>query len=88
MPKSASDLPPEAFDLASKLFDYAREGNTYLSAGIPKKLDEPRRRHPRNALLIIQPSFNNNYAPRRRRGSQRFKRQRPESARGSGVQGP
>jgi len=34
------DLPPAALDLASKLFDYAREGKTpelrqYLEAGIP-----------------------------------------------------
>lgn len=41
--ESARNLPPEALDLASKLFDYAREGKTgalgqYLQAGIPANL--------------------------------------------------
>ena len=39
----ASQLPPEAVELATKLFDFAREGRTaelqqYLSAGIPINL--------------------------------------------------
>lgn len=42
-PKSPSDLPPAALDLAARLFDLARTGNTailqqYVSAGIPKNL--------------------------------------------------
>ncbi|KAL9093665.1 MAG: hypothetical protein Q9159_000194 [Coniocarpon cinnabarinum] len=41
--QSTSQLPPEALDLAAKLFDAARSGNTdllaqYLSAGIPPNL--------------------------------------------------
>jgi uncharacterized protein len=41
--KSAADLPPEALDLAAKLFDFAREGQTaelqtYLDGGIPPNL--------------------------------------------------
>ncbi|KAJ4362052.1 hypothetical protein N0V83_010994 [Neocucurbitaria cava] len=41
--KSPSDLPPAALDLAAKLFDLARNGDTatlqqYVSAGIPKNL--------------------------------------------------
>ncbi|KAF1346195.1 ankyrin repeat-containing domain protein [Delphinella strobiligena] len=39
----ASELPPAALQLATKLFDYAREGKTvelsqYISAGIPPNL--------------------------------------------------
>jgi len=42
-PQSVADLPPAALDLAAKLFDLAREGNTttlqqYISAGVPKNL--------------------------------------------------
>lgn len=42
-PQSAADLPPAALDLAAKLFDLAREGNTttlkqYVDAGVPKNL--------------------------------------------------
>lgn len=42
-PKSISDLPPEAIQLATQLFDYAREGRTpeldqYITAGIPVNL--------------------------------------------------
>lgn len=42
-PQSASSLPPEALDLATKLFDFARAGSTselsqYLTAGIPPNL--------------------------------------------------
>ena len=42
-PQSASSLPPEALDLAGKLFDFARAGSTpelqqYLTAGIPSNL--------------------------------------------------
>ena len=41
--KSVSDLPPEALDLASKLFDFARQGKTaelqqYVQSGIPVNL--------------------------------------------------
>jgi ankyrin repeat protein len=42
-PTNPADLPPEALDLAAKLFDLARAGSTaplsaYLSAGIPPNL--------------------------------------------------
>ncbi|KAI9685171.1 MAG: hypothetical protein M1822_004758 [Bathelium mastoideum] len=42
-PQSVSSLPPEALDLATKLFDFARAGSTpellqYLTAGIPPNL--------------------------------------------------
>lgn len=42
-PKSASQLPPEAIELATKLFDFARQGKTaelrqYIHAGIPVNL--------------------------------------------------
>ena len=42
-PTNPSQLPPEALDLATKLFDYARQGKTaelrqYISAGIPVNL--------------------------------------------------
>lgn len=42
-PQSVADLPPAALDLAAKLFDLAREGNTatlkqYIDAGVPKNL--------------------------------------------------
>ncbi|KAL9087241.1 MAG: hypothetical protein Q9165_006735 [Trypethelium subeluteriae] len=42
-PQSASSLPPEALDLATRLFDFARAGSTtellqYLTAGIPPNL--------------------------------------------------
>lgn len=42
-PQSPSDLPPAALDLATKLFDLARDGNTstlqpYIAAGVPKNL--------------------------------------------------
>ncbi|KAF2797982.1 ankyrin [Melanomma pulvis-pyrius CBS 109.77] len=42
-PTAPSHLPPEALDLAAKLFDYARAGSTshlqpYLAAGIPPNL--------------------------------------------------
>ena len=41
--QAAPSLPPEALDLASKLFDFARAGSTseliqYLTAGIPPNL--------------------------------------------------
>lgn len=41
--QSVADLPPAALDLAAKLFDLAREGNTttlkqYVDAGVPKNL--------------------------------------------------
>ncbi|KAJ4321708.1 hypothetical protein N0V94_002801 [Neodidymelliopsis sp. IMI 364377] len=42
-PQTVQDLPPAALDLAAKLFDLAREGNTatlkqYIDAGVPKNL--------------------------------------------------
>ncbi|GAB7360546.1 hypothetical protein MBLNU230_g0431t1 [Neophaeotheca triangularis] len=42
-PKPRPQLPPEALELATKLFDHARQGQTpelsaYLSAGIPPNL--------------------------------------------------
>ncbi|KAJ4993690.1 ankyrin-like protein [Stagonosporopsis vannaccii] len=42
-PRSVEDLPPAALDLAAKLFDLAREGNTstlkqYIDAGVPRNL--------------------------------------------------
>ncbi|KAF2261703.1 ankyrin [Lojkania enalia] len=42
-PQFPSDLPPAALDLAAKLFDLARAGDTstlsaYLAAGVPKNL--------------------------------------------------
>jgi ankyrin repeat protein len=42
-PKTVADLPPAALDLAAKLFDLARNGDTptlsqYIAAGIPKNL--------------------------------------------------
>lgn len=53
-PSSASQLPPEALELATKLFDLAREGNTsalsqYLSAGIPSNLTN----HKGDTLLML-----------------------------------
>jgi ankyrin repeat protein len=42
-PQSPENLPPAALDLAAKLFDLARNGDTatlsaYMSAGVPKNL--------------------------------------------------
>lgn len=53
-PKDTTQLPPEALDLASKLFDYARTGDNasltqYLSAGIPPNLTN----HEGNTLLML-----------------------------------
>lgn len=50
----ASTLPPEAISLATKLFDFAREGKTselhqYISAGIPKNLTN----HKGDTLLML-----------------------------------
>ncbi|EMC93923.1 hypothetical protein BAUCODRAFT_36379 [Baudoinia panamericana UAMH 10762] len=50
----ASQLPPEALDLASKLFDFAREGKTaelnqYITAGIPVNLTN----HKGDTLLML-----------------------------------
>jgi hypothetical protein len=44
---SVSSLPPEALDLAGKLFDFARTGSTadlapYVSAGIPPNMTNAR----------------------------------------------
>ncbi|KAF7191788.1 putative ankyrin repeat protein [Pseudocercospora fuligena] len=51
---SASQLPPEALDLATKLFDFARTGQTssldqYISAGIPVNLTN----HKGDTLLML-----------------------------------
>lgn len=51
---SATQLPPEALDLATKLFDFARTGQTaylsqYLSAGIPVNLTN----HKGDTLLML-----------------------------------
>lgn len=53
-PRSVEDLPPAALDLASKLFDLAREGNTatlkqYMDAGVPKNLTN----HSGDTLLML-----------------------------------
>lgn len=53
-PTSVSELPPEALELASKLFDFARAGDTaslsqYLSAGIPANLTN----HKGDTLLML-----------------------------------
>lgn len=50
----ASDLPPAALELATKLFDFAREGKTselsqYVSAGIPPNLTN----HKGDTLLML-----------------------------------
>ncbi|GAB7329054.1 hypothetical protein MBLNU13_g00896t1 [Cladosporium sp. NU13] len=53
-PTSISQLPPEAIELATKLFDFARAGDTpalsqYLSAGIPANLTN----HKGDTLLML-----------------------------------
>ena len=53
-PTSVSQLPPEAIELATKLFDFARAGDTpslsqYLSAGIPANLTN----HKGDTLLML-----------------------------------
>ena len=50
----AADLPPAALELATKLFDYARQGKTaelsqYVSAGIPANLVN----HKGDTLLML-----------------------------------
>jgi len=52
--KDASTLPPEALALATKLFDFARQGQTpelqqYLSAGIPVNLTN----HKGDTLIML-----------------------------------
>lgn len=52
--KDPSTLPPEALELAAKLFDYARAGDVsslspYLAAGIPTNLTN----HEGNTLLML-----------------------------------
>jgi len=52
--KETPSLPPEALDLAAKLFDYARNGDNtsltpYLQAGIPSNLTN----HEGNTLLML-----------------------------------
>ncbi|KXT14076.1 hypothetical protein AC579_788 [Pseudocercospora musae] len=51
---TSSQLPPEALDLATKLFDFARTGQTssldqYISAGIPVNLTN----HKGDTLLML-----------------------------------
>ncbi|KAK5741751.1 hypothetical protein LTR17_003742 [Elasticomyces elasticus] len=53
-PKSASQLPPEALALATKLFDFSRQGKTaelrqYVTAGIPVNLTN----HKGDTLLML-----------------------------------
>ena len=53
-PTSISQLPPEAIELATKLFDFARAGDApalsqYLSAGIPANLTN----HKGDTLLML-----------------------------------
>ncbi|KAK3639162.1 hypothetical protein LTR56_008753 [Elasticomyces elasticus] len=53
-PKSASQLPPEALALATKLFDFSRQGKTaelrqYITAGIPVNLTN----HKGDTLLML-----------------------------------
>ena len=53
-PNNASQLPPEALNLASKIFDFAREGKTsemqqYVSAGIPVNLTN----HKGDTILML-----------------------------------
>ncbi|KAK3679903.1 hypothetical protein LTR78_000280 [Recurvomyces mirabilis] len=53
-PKDPSTLPPEALDLATKLFDFARQGltqqlNQYITAGIPANLTN----HKGDTLLML-----------------------------------
>jgi ankyrin repeat protein len=53
-PRDPSSLPPEALDLAAKLFDLARDGqtndlSTYLTQGIPPNLTDSRG----NTLLML-----------------------------------
>jgi ankyrin repeat protein len=52
--KDPTTLPPEALELAAKLFDYARAGDVqslsqYLTAGIPTNLTN----HEGNTLLML-----------------------------------
>ena len=52
--KNVNQLPPEALELATKLFDYAREGKTpelqqYISAGIPVNLTN----HKGDTLIML-----------------------------------
>jgi len=59
-PKDASQLPPEALDLATKLFDFARQGKTaellqYISAGIPVNLTN----HKGDTLLMLASYYGN-----------------------------
>ena len=58
--KSPSQLPPEALDLATKLFDFARQGKTpelrqYVSAGIPINLTN----HKGDTLLMLASYYGN-----------------------------
>jgi uncharacterized protein len=57
---NASSLPPAALDLASKLFDFAREGKTpelkqYIEAGIPVNLTN----HKGDTLLMLASYYGN-----------------------------
>ncbi|KAK5137768.1 hypothetical protein LTR08_007340 [Meristemomyces frigidus] len=53
-PRDPSQLPPEALDLVTKLFDFARQGKTpelrqYITAGIPLNLTN----HKGDTLLML-----------------------------------
>jgi uncharacterized protein len=57
---NASSLPPAALDLASKLFDFARQGKTpelqqYIEAGIPINLTN----HKGDTLLMLASYYGN-----------------------------
>lgn len=57
---AANQLPPEAIELATKLFDFAREGKTpelqqYISAGIPVNLTN----HKGDTLLMLASYYGN-----------------------------
>lgn len=58
--KDVSQLPPEAIELATKLFDFARQGKTpelrqYISAGIPVNLTN----HKGDTLLMLASYYGN-----------------------------
>ena len=59
-PKSTSQLPPEALSLATRLFDFARQGKTaelqqYVSTGIPVNLTN----HKGDTLLMLSAYYGN-----------------------------
>ncbi|KAI7105693.1 hypothetical protein KC339_g3651 [Hortaea werneckii] len=59
-PRSTSQLPPEALNLATRLFDFARQGKTaelqqYVSTGIPVNLTN----HKGDTLLMLSAYYGN-----------------------------